>query len=190
MSEPPAFACARAALVYDDAARPMILRFKHGDRMDFAMSLARLMLGAGGDALEGAELLVPIPLHLKRLRHRRFNQAAELARCLSQLCSVEHAPMALQRVRPTPPQGGLSRVARAKNLSGAFRVRAGQAQAIKGRHVVLIDDVHTTGATLNEAARTLLSGGAAGVTALTVAQALPKHYTEDPFQSDHKDVYP
>lgn len=166
----PAYATARAAFQYDDASRPMILAFKHGghtDRLDF---FAAQLHRAGRVALADADMLMPVPLHRIRLLHRRFNQSALLARALSKRCGVPLAAHNLLRSRQTPTQAGLSAKGRRRNVQGAFTVA--EDAHIKGQRVVLIDDVMTTGATLESCTRTLKRAGAARVDVLCLARVV------------------
>ncbi|WP_207483595.1 ComF family protein [Arenibaculum pallidiluteum] len=172
LAEPPAFARARAALAYDDASRGLVLGFKHADRTHAAPAFGAWMARAGAGVLDGADLLVPVPLHRWRLFRRRYNQAALLARALARLTGVPAAPDLLARRRATPSQGTLGREARRRNVAGAVAVRRGRADAVKGRRIVLVDDVLTTGATLSECARVLLRAGAAQVDALALARVV------------------
>jgi len=169
IADPPAFERARAVALYDGVARSLIHRFKYEDRLDLAGVMARMMVASGRALVADAECLVPVPLHRGRLWRRRFNQAALLGRVIATQADLDFAPAALIRIRATRPQVGLSRAARAENLSGAFRVPATEAPRIQGRRVLLIDDVTTTGATGNAAARALRRGGARAVDLLTFA---------------------
>jgi ComF family protein len=130
------------------------------------------MTRAGADLLADADLLVPVPLHRRRLLARRFNQAALLASVIARRSQVPWDAFALARVKPTPPQVGLSRVQRARNLQGALRVPEEARLRIEGRRVVLVDDVMTSGATTNAAARALLRGGATQVDVLVFARVV------------------
>ncbi len=173
IADPPAWGRARAAAVYDEGpARALIQRLKYYDRMEIARPIGRWMARAGAELLEGADLLVPVPLHRLRLASRRFNQAMALANVLSGECGVPADPVALERVKPTPPQVGLSKVQRAANMQGAFRVPDEARPRVAGRHVVLVDDVLTSGATTNAAARVLLRAGAASVDVLVFARVV------------------
>jgi ComF family protein len=170
LAAPPAFLRARAALRYDEGAKALILPFKHRDRTEMAQPLARQMARAGAELLRQAELLVPVPLHRWRLFRRRHNQAALLARALSRLSGVPHAPLLLQRARRTRPLGDLGAAARAAELAGAFRVPPRAAAKLAGRRVLLVDDVLTSGATANACAHALLEAGAASVEVLAAAR--------------------
>lgn len=173
-ASPPDFQHARAVFVYDDASKSLVLSLKHGDRTDFVPTLAAWLARAGKDMLSRGDLLVPVPLHWRRRVGRRFNQSAELARALSDISGVPLQHSVLERVKAGPSQGALSRRGRVRNVAGAFQVRNGPTDEISEKHVILIDDVLTTGATANACARALLSGGAWQVDVLTLARvALP-----------------
>lgn len=167
---PPAFTAARAALRYDEGAKALILPFKHRDRTELAAPLARHMARAGAELLRRADLLVPVPLHRWRLFQRRHNQAALLAGRLAKLCGTPHAPMLLRRLRATAPLGELGARARGVALEGAFGLAPGAAARLRGRRVLLVDDVMTSGATADGCARALLAGGAAEVMVLAAAR--------------------
>ncbi len=169
IAQPPVFARARAAVLYDEVARHLVHRLKYEDRLDLARPLSRMMAAAGRPLIAGADCVVPVPLHRWRLWRRRFNQAMLLARPIAEAANLPLVPQALIRTRATRPQVGLSRASRAENVTGAFRVPPGAAHLVAGRRVLLIDDVTTTGATGNAAARALIRGGAASVEFLTFA---------------------
>ncbi len=166
----PAYATARAAFQYDEASRPMILSFKHGGHTDRLSSFAAQMHRAGRNALEHADVLVPVPLHRTRLIKRRFNQSALLARSLSKRTDVPMSSRALIRTKRTPSQGGLSGAGRRRNVSGAFTVE--RSEEIDGARVVLIDDVMTTGATLEACTRALKRAGALRVDCICLARVV------------------
>lgn len=171
----PAYATARSALRYDDASRPLILGFKHGGHTDRLKSFAAQMHRAGRVALSHADLLIPVPLHSTRLIKRRFNQSALLARALSERSGVPMDADLLLRVKATPTQGGLSAAGRRRNVQGAFRVTF--PDRIKGKRLVLIDDVMTTGATLESCTRTLKRAGASRVDAVCLARVVKPRQT-------------
>lgn len=172
LAHPPGYDKAVSALVYDDASRKLILSFKHGDRTETAPSLAQLMAQAGQDCLSRADLIIPVPLHRGRLFSRRYNQSALLARSLSSISGVPWAPDLLERGKRTPTQGGLNRMQRAQNVHNAFRIRQEKAAALAGRHILLVDDVLTTGATVEACAVCLRKAGVASVLILTLARVV------------------
>jgi ComF family protein len=167
---PPPWTQARAAMLYNDAARRLILPLKHAGREDNAATLALHMHRAGRALLARADLLVPVPLHRWRLLLRRANQSVLLARALSRRARVALIPDALQRLRATPRLGGLSAAQRAELLAAAIAVRPSRCAALSGRHILLIDDVLTSGATAGACARALLDAGAANVDVLVASR--------------------
>ena len=167
---PPAFHEARAALRYDALSQLLILPFKHGDRTEAARGLALLMARAGARLLEGAELLVPVPLHRDRLRQRRYNQSALLCVALGQIARRPVLPDALVRRRATVPLGPLGFAERREELDGAILVHPGRVGRLEGKAILLVDDVMTSGATANACALALLGAGAAKVDVLTAAR--------------------
>jgi len=168
----PVYDRARAVLRYEGTGRSLILALKHGDRTDAVPALAAWMARAGADVLAGCDLIVPVPLHRRRLFDRRFNQSALLATALGRIADKPCRPGVLVRRRPTPPQKGLSRTARFRNLAGAIGLRNGIGQTLAGRRILLVDDVMTTGATAESCTRALLRGGCAAVDVLTIARVV------------------
>jgi ComF family protein len=172
-ARPRAFDRARALARYDDASKGLILAFKHGDRLDHSPAFARWLERAGRPLLEEADVIVPVPLHRWRLWHRRYNQAAVLAAGIGRLTGTPVDHRALERRRATPSQGVMpSASARRRNVLGAFVVTPTRIAAIRGKRVLLVDDVFTTGATLDACARALKRAGAAAVDALTIARVV------------------
>ena len=167
MVHPPVFAKARAVARYDGPARALVHGLKYADRHDLVRPMARWMARAGAELLAESDVLVPVPLHWTRLWWRRFNQAALLAQAIGAASGLPVALTALRRVRRTKPQFGLSRHERAENVQGAFRVDP--STPLAGQRVLLIDDVFTTGATANAAARRLMRAGADSVSLLAFA---------------------
>jgi len=172
LADPPAYGRARAALRYDEVARTLVHAFKYGDRLDLAPALGRWMAQAGHALLADADALVPVPLHWRRQWARRFNQAAALARAISRASGVPVLDDALKRVRATRQQVGLNQAERGANVQGAFAVAPGSRAAVRGRRLVLVDDVLTSGATADTCARALLRSGAAGVDVLVLARVV------------------
>ena len=174
-AKPRAFHRARAACVYDEASRDPILQLKHADRLDLAPLLARWVSRAADLLVEEADAIVPVPLHRGRLFHRKFNQAAEIARTLAALRRRLYLPDALARARETASQGGKSGQARRRNVAGAFTVPPGRRRQVEGRNILLIDDVLTTGATAEGCARALRAAGASRVDLAVVARVQTPH---------------
>jgi ComF family protein len=171
-ASPPPWRLARAALLYDPASAPLILALKHGDRLENAPLLAAHMARAGAPLLATAEVLVPVPLHRWRLFRRRYNQSALIARALARRTGLRLSADALRRVRRTRSLGPLDAAARRRELEGAITVRRGREGAVRGRRILLIDDVLTSGATAAACTRALLAAGAASVD-LLVASRVP-----------------
>ncbi len=175
IANPPAYTRARAAVRYDDVARTLVHALKYQDRTDLAPAMGRWMARAGRELLAEADILVPVPLHWKRGWSRRYNQSGALARVIERQTGVKLSSEALRRVRPTQQQIGLSRKERASNVQGAFKVAADRQSLIHGRRVVLIDDVLTSGATVDACARALLRAKAASVDVLVFARVVDTH---------------
>jgi ComF family protein len=169
---PPSYDRARAALIYDDGSRGLILGFKHGDRLHAAPVFGLWAARAGTDLLEDADIVAPVPLHRWRLLRRRYNQAALIAAQAAKHSGAANLPDLLVRHRATPSQGGLGATARARNVAGAFALNPRHADRVKGSRIVLVDDVLTTGATVSACARVLRRGGAARVDVLTLARVV------------------
>ena len=169
---PFSFARARAVLRYDDASKPMVLGFKHGDKTYMAVNLAEMMRQAGHQLLEDADLLIPVPLHWTRLLKRRFNQSMLLAKRLSFITGIACSSGVLKRIKATPVQGHLNTKARKKNVSHAFLVSPDREDEVRGKRIILVDDVFTSGSTANEGAKSLLEAGAKQVDVLCVAKVI------------------
>lgn len=169
---PPDFDRARSVFVYDDESRDLVLRFKHADATDAAPGYGKWLARAGTELLGDADLLIPVPLHRHRLFARRYNQAALLVHALAQVSGRTAAPDALIRAKKTRPHIDMGRSARLRNVAGAFAVHPRWAMALVGAHVVLVDDVFTTGATVSSCARVLRAAGAARVDVLTLARVV------------------
>jgi ComF family protein len=175
IANPPAYQRARAAVRYDDVARTLVHALKYQDRTDLAPAMGRWMARAGRELLEGADALAPVPLHWRRGWSRRYNQSGALARVIERQSGVKLASEALRRVRPTQQQIGLSRSERASNVQGAFKVAPERKADIAGRRVILVDDVLTSGATVDACARALLRAKAAQVDVLVFARVVDTH---------------
>jgi ComF family protein len=160
----------RAACLYDEASREVILKLKHADRTDLSALFARWIGQAAADVLADADAVAPVPLHRWRLLGRRYNQAAEIARPLARSAGLAYFADAVVRRRDTGSQAGRSGVARRRNVAAAFAVPERWRPRVKGANVVLIDDVLTTGATAEGCARALKAAGAARVDVAVIAR--------------------
>jgi len=170
IADPPAYNRARAAVRFDEISRALVHALKYGDRLDLAPMMGRWIGQAGRELLAEADALVPVPLHWRRLWARRFNQSAALAAAISRDSGVPIAIGALKRVKATAQQVGLTQSERAANIQGAFRVPEDGKAEVAGRRLVLVDDVLTSGATVEGCARALLRAGAANVDVLIFAR--------------------
>jgi ComF family protein len=177
ISDPPAYGRARAAVRYDDVARTLVHALKYQDRTDLAPAMGRWMARAGRELIEQTDALIPVPLHWRRGWSRRYNQSGALARVIERQTGAKLLSEVLRRVRPTLQQIGLSRAQRASNVQGAFKVATERQSEIQGRRVVLIDDVLTSGATVDACARALLRAKAASVDVLVFARVVDTHKT-------------
>jgi ComF family protein len=170
IADPPAYHRARAAVRFDETARALVHALKYGDRLDLAPMMGGWLSRAGRELLADADALVPVPLHWRRRWARRFNQSAILAAAVSTASGVPVASHALKRVKFTAQQVGLSRSARAANVQGAFRVPPEGKAEVAGGRLVLVDDVITSGATVEGCAKALLRAGARNVDVLVFAR--------------------
>lgn len=170
--EAPPYARARSVMRYGEVSRRLILRFKHGDKLESVPTFGTWLNRAGAELTRDAAVIAPVPLHRWRLLWRRYNQSAMLALALGKASGVPVIPDLLARLRSTPSQGGLDREERFANVRRAFAVRPRYRDRIAGRRVLLIDDVLTTGATVGACARVLRRGGASPVDVLTLARVV------------------
>ena len=165
----PLFRMCRSAVKYDDFFKKNILAFKFMDKTQNAVVFAKILKLAGKDIFEkGADVLMPVPLHFKRLVTRRYNQSALMAKELARLTGLSVDTFSLVKIKPTKPQIRYSGRARVKNVKDAFSVA--DVSCVKGKRIVLIDDVMTTGSTLKECAKALHKAGAKSVDCITVAR--------------------
>lgn len=172
IADPPAFDRLRSVAIHKGIARDLVHGLKYRDRTDLAPMMAEWMIRASDGAVASADAIIPVPLHAFRLWGRRFNQSAELARVIARLSGRPYHPDVLKRIRRTSRQVGLARQAREDNVRGAFAVSEKGRAALRGKSVVLVDDVYTTGATVAAATRALKRAGVGEVTVLTFARAV------------------
>lgn len=167
-AHPPAYDRARAVGVFDAALRDLVHGLKYADRHEGRRLLGRWLAEAGRDLIPGAQVILPVPLTRWRLMRRQFNQSALLGRDLAHATGIAFDPLILLKTRTTPPQVGLTREQRRVNVRRAFAVNRAKASAIAGKNVLVVDDVITTGATVEACARVLKRAGAARVDVLAV----------------------
>ena len=172
IADPPAFDRLRAVAIHEGPVRHLVHGLKYRDRTDMAPMMAAWMLRASEGHVADCDAILPVPLHRWRFASRKFNQSAELARHLSLQSGRPFLPRTLVRVKNTSRQVGLTARAREENVRAAFRVSPGREIDVAGKHILLVDDVYTTGATVSSATRALKKAGAAEVTVLTFAMAI------------------
>lgn len=172
IASPPVYDRARAAAHYSDTMRELIQSFKYRDRHEGLPLFARWLKKAGAELLADADLILPVPLYATRLWRRRFNQSAMLAVALGRLSALPVDCFVLKRVRRTASQVGLTADQRRRNVSGAFRVDKDKAPQVKGKKLLVVDDVITTGATAEACAWVLKRAGAARVDVLALARVV------------------
>ena len=161
----------RSYIYYDEQSRPLLVDFKFHDKTENAELLAKWLYQAGNDIWQqGADILMPVPLHRARLRYRKYNQSALLCKELAKMTKLPIDYTSLIRIKNTKPQVEFDGKNRKRNVKNAFIVK--NVKAIKGKRIVLIDDIMTTGSTLKECAETLIKAGAESVDALTVARVI------------------
>ena len=173
IASPPVFARLRSVAFYEGSAQRLVLAFKFGGRRELARPMGKWMSNAGREFLSPDCRVIPVPLHWVRMLSRRFNQAGALAQVVAAECGATYEPDLLKRRKRTRRQVGLSARERQINVRSAFDIDKARLERLQGRHVVLIDDVMTTGSTITACTKTLLSAGAASVDVLTFALADP-----------------
>jgi len=176
LEKKPCFSRARAIFNYDDVILNAIHQFKYKNNLSIGEMLASFMADFSFPGIDftGYSLMVPVPLHIKRLRERGFNQSLILARALGKKRQIPVDFSVLKRHKYTQTQTGYHKQERKQNIRGAFEVC--NAEKISGQTILLIDDVFTTGATVNECAKILIRAGAREVSVLTLARVLPHHF--------------
>lgn len=184
IKKPPAFDYAYSPLRYEDDVIRLMHQLKFGEKITYSRTFGEMLLQllsqklSQGDNQQGQnkpDCLLPVPLHRSRLRQRGFNQSIELARVISKKLNIPIEYDAVNRTRSTASQMGLDAVARKKNINGAFSVKWKLSDKLKDKHILIIDDVMTTGSTVNELAKTLKRSGVARVGVLSFARAPVKH---------------
>lgn len=172
LDKQPEFNQMRSAVVYNDISRHLVLCFKHGDMLQLSKLLSRWMHTAGKEIISRSDILIPVPLHFTRLMWRQYNQAAILSNQIAKLADKNKHNEILTRNRYTPSQGKKTYKERVKNVKSAIQINPKYADLICGKNVLLIDDVYTTGATINECCRILKAGGASSIDVLTFARVV------------------
>lgn len=176
LDNPPTFTYMRSAVVYNDVSRHLVLCFKHGDMLQLSKLISRWMMQAGIELIKNADVIVPVPLHRWRLLWRQYNQAAILANEIANLSGTPRHNEILVRNRYTPSQGKKTYKERVKNVKSAIQLNSEYAHLVKDKHVLLIDDVYTTGATIEECCKIIKAGGAKTVNVLTFARVVKGRY--------------
>lgn len=169
---PPPYDSARSALRYDDASRSLILGFKHGDKTLSVKAFMPWMMSAGADMLSACDMIAPVPLHYWRLVSRRYNQSALIVSELSRETGKPAVLDLLKRTRATPPQSRLKGRDRRYNVRKAFALNEASGVDVRGKHIVLVDDVLTSGSTVKECTKVLKRAGAGRVDVLTLARTV------------------
>jgi len=170
LREHPPYSRARAAFVYNDTSRALVMKLKYQDELYLAPVFAHWLASAGSEIIKASDVILPVPLHYWRMLSRRYNQSLLLARAIADHSNVKLLANGLLRTRHTKQQAGLTRPQRLKNVKGAFAVNPKFKDEIKNKSVLLVDDVMTTGATLNACTEALLKAGASQVNVLTLSR--------------------
>jgi ComF family protein len=169
-SEKPKFSKVRSVCEYDGVARKIAVKFKFRDHTHLAKPLAKLMINAAPELVVKADIITPVPLHFRRRISRKYNQAGLLALNIAKISGIKYQPLLMQRTRATKRQTSLNRQQRQENVENAFTCSVAD---LKGKTILLIDDVMTTGSTLNECAKALKAQGAQRVYGLVFARVKP-----------------
>lgn len=172
LREHPPYSRARSAFVYNEHSRALIMKLKYQDDTYLAPIFGQWLKSAGAELLPASDLIIPVPLHYWRMVTRRYNQSLLLANALAKRCDIPLLADGLNRIRRTPQQTGLTRIQRQKNVKNAFMVPDKYRSVIRGKSILLIDDVMTTGATLRACTHTLLKADAGQVNVLTLARTV------------------
>lgn len=164
----------RSALLYEENARAIVLKLKHGDRTDLAFAAGEWLARAARPLVCDKTLVAPVPLHWMRAVRRRYNQSELLGRRAAKLMDLDFRSDLLRRPVPTRPLKGMTFDQRRDMVNGAIAIAKRHATTIKGRHILLVDDVMTTGATMNQCAKTCLEAGAERVSVVVLARVAKK----------------
>ncbi len=170
LNKPPKFDKSISVVHYDEISKKIILPFKHGDKTNFAKFIAKLMYMSGKDLINEADVIIPVPIHFLRMLKRKYNQTSFISKIIGKKSKKQVLYSTLIRKVATKSQGHLSAKARKLNVLGAFKVK--NPNKIKGKKIILIDDVFTSGATVNECAKILKRNGARKVFVLTFARVI------------------
>ena len=170
MKKAPAFSMARSVLEYDDFSKQLILAYKHGDRTDLTPLLIKFLLQADNVIFKDIDVIIPVQLHWTRFLKRRYNQSSLLGKALGKKLKIPFRSKYLKRIRMTESQGTKNHREREKNIRNAFQVS--NPVAIRGKNILLIDDVMTTGATTKECAKILKKAGAKDIKVITLYRVI------------------
>jgi ComF family protein len=170
LHERPPYGRGRSVFRYDEHSRALVLKLKYADQLHLSVIYGQWLTNFSKELIAVSDVIIPVPLHYWRFIGRRYNQSAILANALSKQCALPVLPDGLKRIRSTQPQPGLTRKQRRDNVKGAFIAHPRHIEQIKGKTVLLIDDVMTTSATIHECSRVLLKAGAMQVNVLTLAR--------------------
>ena len=181
ISSPPDFDATHAVFLYQYPIDTMMQRYKYGNMLNISHTFGQLLtdqlltrqLLASSVSFEAIDLIIPMPMHPTRIKQRGFNQALEIAKILSKNCKEKLDFKSVQRQTLTPPQASLPLKQRVKNIKGAFKVNTETIDGLTGKKIAIVDDVMTTGASLNELAKTLKNAGASHVECWVIARTLP-----------------
>lgn len=170
IANPPIFDRSRSAFIYSDMSLSIISQLKYGDRPELAKYCARLMVSSMKQFLEGGAILVPVPLHWSRQLRRNYNQANELAFEIAKITKLKLVTSLVKRIKRTKSQVGLNSTQRNKNVAGAFKVAPNALELSKGKRIIIVDDVITTGATVNSLTKSLKKAGIKKIDVISFAR--------------------
>ncbi len=172
IAKKPPYDKAVAVFIYNDKSSDLITYFKYGDKIHAASTFAELMYNKCRDQIDDADIIIPVPLHPKRLLRRRYNQSALISNHINRLSGVDTIPDLMSRKKNNVPQASLSKKERLQNVKGAFSIKKKYINILQNKNIILIDDVMTTGATVSECAKVLKKSGASKVEIITLAKTV------------------